>query len=219
MSWKIRHAGSPKHVDISLPKIAEGLQEGQWEPTDEVVGPGDLRWTPIEKHAMLEDIVHDIEEAQELAGKVLDDPEEQRIDMNPLIDVCLVLLVFFILATTLQVVEKVLNVPSNRTEGPGKLVQKSEEEVKEVMIVVQVVHEGGRDVIKIEQKEVPQDDLERSLRRFVRETRKTELVIDAKSVAWGTVVKVLDAAAGAEIKKVHFKASPNVNVPTAAPTP
>jgi hypothetical protein len=30
-------------------------------------------------------------------------------------------------------------------------------------------------------------------------------VIDAKDVEWGLVVKIIDAAAGARIKKVHFK--------------
>ena len=179
MSWKVRHAGSPKTVDLNLQQLVEGLQDGHWEPSDEVVGPGDNRWMPIEKHPHLEELVSEMEEADAEARKMVDDPEEQRLDMNPLIDVCLVLLIFFILATTLQVIEKVLSVPSNRTEGPGKLRQVSEDEVKELMLVVQVVKEGGREVIKIEGTEAPADDLERSLRRFIRETRKMELVIDA----------------------------------------
>jgi biopolymer transport protein ExbD len=217
MSWKIRHQGSPKHIELTLPQIVQGLQDGQWEGSDEVVAPGETRWTPIEKHPLLEEVCCEIEEAERESHKEPEDLEEQRIDMNPLIDVCLVLLVFFILATTLQVLEKVLDVPQSVTEGPGRLREVNEEEVEKVMIVVRAMREGDRDVIKIEQREdaVPEDDLERALGRFVRETRKTELMIDAKDVAWGTVVKIIDAAAGARIKKVHFKANPR----SAAPPP
>ena len=207
MSWKIRHAGSPRHVDITLPQIVEGLQDGQWAGNDEVVGPGDKHWRLLETHPALEDVIADIEEAENEAHKEPIDEEEQRLDMNPLIDVCLVLLIFFILATTLQIIEKVLDMPGNRTEGPGRIREVKEEDVKEFMLEVQAVREGGRQVVKVERKEVPQDDLERSIRRYVRETRKTELLIDAKDVEWGLVVKIIDAAAGAKIKKVHFKST------------
>jgi biopolymer transport protein ExbD len=206
MSWKVRHQGSPQHVEVTLQQLVHGLQDGQWEGSDEVVGPGDKVWTPIEKHHLLEETLSEIEEIERDSHKEPEDLEEQRIDMNPLIDVCLVLLVFFILATTLQVLEKVLDMPQNKGESLGKIREVNEEEVKEFMIRVQAYRDGPRQVVKIEETETPQDDLERSLRRFVRDTRKTELVIDAKDVEWGLIVRIIDAAAGARIKKVHFKA-------------
>ena len=206
MSWKVRHQGSPQYVEVTLQQLVHGLQDGQWEGSDEVVGPGEKVWTPIEKHHLLEETFSEIEEIERESHKEPEDLEEQRIDMNPLIDVCLVLLVFFILATTLRVLEKVLNMPQNKGDALGKIREVNEEQVKEFMIQVHAYREGPRQVVKIGETEVPQDDLERALRRFVRETRKNELVIDAKDVEWGLIVRIIDAAAGARIQKVHFKA-------------
>ena len=57
MNWKVRHEGSPQTVDNLTPgQIAQGLEEGLWEPTDEVQGPDDLTWTPIESHPVFADV-------------------------------------------------------------------------------------------------------------------------------------------------------------------
>jgi hypothetical protein len=54
--WKVRHQGSPSALgDLTLAQVAEGLADGQWEPTDEVMGPGDTTWVPIESHPQLEE--------------------------------------------------------------------------------------------------------------------------------------------------------------------
>ena len=46
MSWKIRHEGSPRSIEgLSLQAVVDGLQDGLWEPTDEVMGPQDPQWT------------------------------------------------------------------------------------------------------------------------------------------------------------------------------
>ena len=38
MSWKIRHEGSPKSMEGLTPaQVVEGLQDGLWEATDEVM--------------------------------------------------------------------------------------------------------------------------------------------------------------------------------------
>src|SRR5438309_2332588 len=42
MSWKVRHQGSPQHAEVaSTEEIGQGIQDGAWEPTDEVMGPGE----------------------------------------------------------------------------------------------------------------------------------------------------------------------------------
>ena len=51
MTWKIRHEGSPRSVEgLSAAQVVEGLQDGQWETTDEVMGPQDRNWVAIESH-------------------------------------------------------------------------------------------------------------------------------------------------------------------------
>jgi biopolymer transport protein ExbD len=73
------------------------------------------------------------------------------------------------------------------------------------MILTQALRQDGKDAILVEGNPVADEHLEQTLRRLVGDSGKTELVIDAKGVAWGTVVKIIDAAGGARIRKVHFK--------------
>src|SRR6516162_1892381 len=103
MSWKVRHEGSPQSIEgLTLTQVVEGLQDGQWVPTDEVMGPTDHDWQSIDNHPALE----------EAAAEVMPPPQvhedETRLDMNPLIDVCLVLLIFFILTMSYGALEKIL---------------------------------------------------------------------------------------------------------------
>src|SRR5436189_5274480 len=96
MSWQLRHEGSPQALKgLTLQQIANGLRDGQWEPTDEVMGPDDKAWQAIENHPALAELAEELE-----APPVKRHDEGTHLDMNALIDVCLVLLIFFILTTT-----------------------------------------------------------------------------------------------------------------------
>src|SRR5262245_38710805 len=96
MPWQLRHQGSPQAVTgLSLQQIAEGLRDGLWETTDEVMCPSDQVWQAIENHPALAELAEEIE-----APPPLHRDEGTHLDFNALIDVCLVLLIFFILTTT-----------------------------------------------------------------------------------------------------------------------
>src|SRR5262249_34158326 len=198
--WKIRHEGSPRSVGgMTLPQIVTGLQDGQWEPTDEVMGPNDTDWVAIENHPQLADVAADLEPPPRPHHQ-----DETRLDMNPLIDVALVLLIFFILTTSYATLQKVLDMPgasSEKAEGP-LVVRK--EKVEQTTIQVEARLENGKPVIRVEKEVVPEKALVETLSRYKRETSKTQLLLDAKGVDWGTVAAVQDAAAGAGISKVHF---------------
>ena len=57
MTWRIRHQGSPRAVEgLTLSDALEGLQDGLWEPTDEVMGPGDRDWVALENHPQFADV-------------------------------------------------------------------------------------------------------------------------------------------------------------------
>jgi len=61
MTWKIRHEGSPRSVEgLSAAQVVEGLQDGQWETTDEVMGPQDRNWVAIESHEVFADVAAEI---------------------------------------------------------------------------------------------------------------------------------------------------------------
>jgi len=184
---------------LELPQVLEGLRDGLWEQTDEVIGPSDTAWVAMESHPQLAEVVADMEPPP---PKVHED--ETRLDMNPLIDVALVLLIFFILTTTYETIRKVLDMPSMAADSKGKLVEVSPDKVKEQMIKIKASKGPNGPVIEVEDKTVKLEDLMAELKQYVRATRKTQILIDAAGVSWGTVVAIQDAAKGAGVEKAFF---------------
>jgi biopolymer transport protein ExbD len=199
-AWKVRHEGSPRSIEgLSLPQVLEGLQDGRWEPTDEVMGPQDGDWQAIENHPQLAEVAADLEPPP---APVHDD--ETRLDMNPLIDVCLVLLVFFILTTSYALLQKRLDAPNATPNTPGPPTI-SEKDVTDHMIKVTVRMENGKPVTSIEEKAVDPNRLQYDLTALVKQTGKKYVVLQHDDdVPQKAVVAVLDAARGAEIEKVSL---------------
>jgi biopolymer transport protein ExbD len=196
MTWKVREEGSPRvREGLSLEQVLEGLEEGEWEPTDEVRGPDDRDWTRFENHPQFADAV-----ALEPLPTHAD--EETHIDMTPIIDVAMVLLVFFILIFTYSVLERRLEAPEAGEAGP---VVVTKEQVKNEMIQVTVTRENGQTVYRVQDdpNPVPRDQLGVVLGRFVRSTRhiKLLLVVDG-DVEFGDTVFVRDQAKGAGMDEV-----------------
>ena len=209
MPWKVRPLGSPLVIDnLTINQVAEGLMEDKWETSDHVMGPEDKQFVPIDSHPDLAEIALEVEAAK--VEKEDPDPEEQRIDMNPLIDVCLVLLVFFILATTMSVLEKVLDIPKQNPPKEGEQIPTvSRENVKQYMVMVEAKKEGGQTVFRVEDKPVSAEALIREVKSAVTAKRSNQnprpaVVLDAVGVDWGSVVQVIDAATGANAGKVQF---------------
>lgn len=198
MDWKVRHQGSPRTVEgLTLAEIVEGLQDGLWEPTDEAQGPDDADWVALENHPQLADVAAELEPPP---PPVHDD--ETRLDFNPLIDVCLVLLVFFILTTSYAVLQKRLELP-NVTGGDAGIPVVTKDQVENQMIHVTVTMEGGKPVFKVENKVVPEERLLAELKGFVKSTSRTKLLLEhGYDVPHGAVVAVQDAAKGAEMDRV-----------------
>ena len=126
--------------DLTLAQVAEGLADGNWEPTDEVMGPSDTNWVPIESHPQLAEIAADLEPPP---PRVYDD--ETHLDLNALIDVCLVLLIFFILTTSYAVLQKRLEAPGVTADRVGPAIV-TKEKVDQQMIHVIVKMENGKPV-------------------------------------------------------------------------
>jgi biopolymer transport protein ExbD len=210
MSWKVRHEGSPRFVEgLTPPQVVQGLLDGHWEPTDEVMGPEDQRWQAIESHPQFAEVAADLEPP---TPKSHDD--ETHLDMTPLIDVCLVLLVFFILTTTYAVLERLIDMPSAKSDKPSGVPKRTQEQVKELMVKVEA--RMTRQVVKGKEKDVPVirvegetveadpntglpdgDRLRALLGKFANGAHKTELLIDYdQRVPYGTIIEIQDAAAG-----------------------
>jgi biopolymer transport protein ExbD len=205
MKYSIRHQGSPRSVDGLTPaEVIEGLQDGQWDPTDEVKGPADKDWVAIENHREFEEIAADLEPPPSSH-----EVDETRLDMNPVIDVALVLLVFFMLTASYAAIQRVLIMPSGARKASDRLVY-SPEKVQELLIKVSArPGENGQTVYKVESEEVDEKYLRPAIAKYVKEKGKNELVIDAKDVEWAAVVAIQDAAQGAGVQRaLYLKESP-----------
>jgi biopolymer transport protein ExbD len=212
MPWQIRHEGSPRVVrDLTVPQIEAGLRDGLWEPTDEVLGPGETRWRALESHPQFVETALDVEPPR--PGRA---PDATSLDMNALIDVCLVLLIFFILTTSYaNLVQKVVPLPIDAPESKSSkgLTLK---DIKSKMIRLQaVLDKSGRPVVRIENqpadvlaadgKSIDIAKLQGALKPYVRgEDHKKELIMDAREVSWETVIQIQDAARSAGINKIHY---------------
>jgi biopolymer transport protein ExbD len=200
MSWSIRHQGSPRSVDgLSLAEVVEGLQESQWDSTDEVKGPMDDEWVAIENHPQLEEVAAELEPPPGAA-----EVDETRLDMNPVIDVALVLLVFFMLTASYAAIQRVLEMPSGARKAKSQLVY-SKKQIEDLLIKVTArPGEGGQPIYKVESEEVDKSYLRHAIAKYVKEKGKTELVIDAKDVDWAAVVAIQDAAMGAGVQRALY---------------
>jgi biopolymer transport protein ExbD len=204
MTWKVRHQGSPRSIEgLSRSQVVAGLQDNLWEPTDEVMGPDDPQWIAIENHPKFAEVAMDLEPPPRPVHE-----DEARLDMNPLIDVALVLLIFFIMTASYAALQKVLPMPdfsNEKVEGPLKLTPVI---IERSIISVRAVQESAGPVVYIEDNRIPIDSLRNGFNQYVRSTQKTEAMLDVKGVSWGTVVAIQDAAKAAGISKVYFLSRP-----------
>jgi biopolymer transport protein ExbD len=172
--------------------LVVGLRDGKWDPTDEVRGEGEVDWTSFEDHPRFAETAADIKLPPRKHH-----PDETRLDMNPLIDVALVLLIFFILTTTYETIRKVLDMPgvSQKASRPRKVTL---EEAKKATVLISVAIANGQPVVKVEEQAVSLDDLEATLRNVIHGSKKTTVLLDASPlVEYGIVMAVEDKARAA----------------------
>ena len=196
MPWKIRHEGSPQTGTTMLPEIVEGLRDGVWDPTDEVQGPGETAWVAIENHPQLAEVATEVEPPPPVHD------EEERVDMNALIDVCMVLLIFFILTTSYAALQSRLESPDVAPQD-DKAVRVVDDKEAAQGIRVAVVMEKNEPVIKIEGNRVKAGEVEAELKKLVRTSKKTTLylAVDPK-VPVGVSLPIQRDAAAAGMKDI-----------------
>jgi biopolymer transport protein ExbD len=199
-AWKVRHQGSPESVaGVSPEEIVDGVKDGIWEPTDEVKGPGESDWQALEVHPVFAQAMADYEPPPP------HEPEDEtRLDMNPLIDVSLVLLIFFILTTTYEELRKeFLLTGSQSTQEKGK--GRPEKELAQFAIRVFASMDNDQVVYTVENEVVTASDLEAKLKSTMAKTghNKVAVEIDSKTpVPWEAFMVIQDAASGAKASEI-----------------
>jgi biopolymer transport protein ExbD len=202
MAWRVRFEGSATVVEAdTAQRVVDGLRDGDWEPTDEVRGPDDPDWTAIEEHPQFAEAV------SELAPPLTHKPDETRLDMNPLIDVALVLLIFFIITTTYSSLRRSIEVPAPSEEkGKSETTKPKPEELIERTFRVEAWMDGETPRIKVEDKLVDPADLEKEVKAVIASTRRNEMMLEVDGkVPWGVEALIHDAAKGADVHHIYRK--------------
>jgi biopolymer transport protein ExbD len=213
MAWKIRHEGSPQTRTLTQAEIVEGLRDGVWSPTDEVQGPGETAWVALENHPQFAEIVAELEEPPP------HHEEETRLDMNALIDVCLVLLIFFMMTTTYAVaVQKTVPMPTlpEDQKAKTKVPTISAEKVRQKMVRIDAKLDAKeRPVILVENLKVDvvkadgsldSDKMRSELMKYTHGLPpREEVLLDAEGVTWGLTVAIQDAAKSAGVRIIHHR--------------
>lgn len=202
--WQVRHAGSPQHADLDAEEIIDGLKDGIWEPTDEVRCEGETDWQTLETHPHFAEAVAELEQPDPPAV------EETHLDFNPLIDVALVLLIFFILTTTALTLRKELDVPGVSPEDKDKSVKSKRLSKNDIVLLINIKArmEAGKPVVRVDGTPVEEAKLTEELAKHAKKVNKTEAFLDAKEVPWGTIVAIMDAAKGAGLQKLLMRGPP-----------
>jgi biopolymer transport protein ExbD len=176
MTWKIRHEGSPQAVEgLSLEDILHGLADGNWEPTDEVMGPNDRDWVRLEDHPQFAEIASELEPHP---PRVYGDTDS-HVDMTALIDVCMVLLIFFILTTSYASLQSRLASPEVAPkDAQAQAVRVIDDKEVAQCIRVTVTLDGNQPLIKVEDRVVKPAEVEEELKKLVRNSQKTTLLLE-----------------------------------------
>jgi biopolymer transport protein ExbD len=205
MTWSVRHEGSPRSVSgLTVAQVIVGLRDGLWEPNDEVMDPDDRQWIAIESHPQFAAVAAEIEPPPPPSH-----PDETRLDMNALIDVCLVLLIFFILTTTYTALQRVVPLPLTVNAQKGTpVVKKKDVDNYMIRVVARAGKSPADPIMTVEdEKAVGLEEFPKVLGTWVNKTARHEMLLDARGVTWGAAVKIQDAAKAAGISTIHYLAS------------
>ena len=195
--FNIRHEGSPQSIEgVSAEDILDGVKEGMWEPTDEVMSPHDRDWIALERHPVFAQAMENFEPPP---PKIPED--ETKLDMNPLIDVALVLLIFFMITTTYEELRKEFNPPpGERQDQKGR---KTDNDIKKVAVRVTAKMENDAPVFRVEGEVVAEGDLEAKFKEYMESLGHDRLAMEIDpQVPWKSVVAIQDAAAGAKFQQI-----------------
>lgn len=198
MNWKVRHEGSPESVERTLADLEQELADGVWETTDEIQEPGVPVWKAFENHPRFAEMCEELEAPPKPAAE-----GEAHLDMNALIDVTMVLLIFFILTTTMAALQRRIEAPSVEKGKAGVRVL-TKEQVEQQTVHVKIRIENGETVILIEEKPANLQNLTAELRKYVTKTKTSMLLEYDGEVTQDVVVQIIDKAKLAGLERVQF---------------
>jgi biopolymer transport protein ExbD len=198
MNWKVRHEGSPEFVERPLETLVDELADGIWQTTDEIQEPGSNEWVAFENHPAFAEMCEELEVPPKPPAE-----GETHLDFNALIDVTMVLLIFFILTTTVAALQKRIEAPT-ADKGKKGITVLTKEKAEATTVMVKVHVENGEPMVQLDGRKTSLEGLAGQIRAAVTPQKTTLLLEHDDFVSQEVVVQIISAAKAAGLDRVQL---------------
>ncbi len=191
--WDLRnHDSDSKSILLESIEIQDLIVSGLISINDEIRKEGENTWKTFLDHPEFDD-------AFSVKSSIKHD-EDENIDMNALIDVCLVLLVFFILLTSYAKLVQHLEAAKTNPDSkiPSITITQADQKTKVV-----IKTEAGKTLFYINEQVVESENLTTALKASARKLKSKDLILFySDDVPYQAVISIQDAARAADFQQI-----------------
>ena len=191
--WNLKH-----HVTDSKSNLLESIEikdliaSGLISIDDEIRKEGENAWKTLLDYPEFQEVFS--------SKSTTKHEDDDNIDMNALIDVCLVLLVFFILLTSYA--KLVQHLESAKTNPDSKIPSISTSQADQKTKVV-IKTEAGKTFFYINEQVVESDNLTSALKASARKLKNKDLILYySDDVPYQAVISIQDAARASDFQQI-----------------
>lgn len=191
--WNLRNFDSDsKSILLESIEIQDLIVSGLLSINDEIRKEGETSWKTFEDYPEFDDTFS-------VKSSIKHD-EDENIDMNALIDVCLVLLVFFILLTSYA--KLVQHLEAAKTNPDSKIPSITTTQADQKTKVV-IKTEAGKTLFYINEQVVESENLTTALKASARKLKSKDLILFySDDVPYQAVISIQDAARAADFQQI-----------------
>ena len=191
--WDLRnHDSDSKSILLDSIEIQDLIVSGLISINDEIRKEGETTWKTFLDYPEFDDTFS-------VKSSIKHD-EDENIDMNALIDVCLVLLVFFILLTSYA--KLVQHLEAAKTNPDSKIPSITTTQADQKTKVV-IKTEAGKTLFYINEQVVESENLTTALKASARKLKSKDLILFySDDVPYQAVISIQDAARAADFQQI-----------------
>ncbi len=191
--WDLRnHDSDSKSILLESIEIQDLIVSGLISINDEIRKEGETTWKTFLDYPEFDDTFS-------VKSSIKHD-EDENIDMNALIDVCLVLLVFFILLTSYA--KLVQHLEAAKTNPDSKIPSITTTQADQKTKVV-IKTEAGKTLFYINEQVVESENLTTALKTSARKLKSKDLILFySDDVPYQAVISIQDAARAADFQQI-----------------
>jgi biopolymer transport protein ExbD len=191
--WDLRnHDSDSKSILFEFIEIQDLIVSGLISINDEIRKEGETTWKTFLDYPEFDDTFS-------VKSSIKHD-EDENIDMNALIDVCLVLLVFFILLTSYA--KLVQHLEAAKTNPDSKIPSITTTQADQKTKVV-IKTEAGKTLFYINEQVVESENLTTALKASARKLKSKDLILFySDDVPYQAVISIQDAARAADFQQI-----------------